>query len=102
MDTLNRLLGAQCQIIAASGVTAIKTGYQAYGCKVRIDNTQITSVTKVENDNATTGVVTGESWMDVNLIGGTDYISFEDPIISITMGSGTPSVMMFLEPRING
>lgn len=101
MDTLNRLLGAQCQIIAASGVTAIKTRYQAYGCKVRVDNTQITSVTKVENDDAATGAVTGESWMDINLIAA-EYISFEDPIISITLGSGTPSVMMFLEPRLNG
>lgn len=99
MEIIHKILGAQCQLIAASGVTAIKDGYQAYSLMVREDNTQISSVVKIENDTGATGTVSGESWMDVNLKSGVDYISLEDPIISVTMASGTPSVMAYLEPR---
>ena len=99
MEIINKILGAQCQLIAASGVTEIKEGYRAYSFMTRKDNTQISSVTKIENDTGATGVVSGESWMNENLLAGIDYISFEDPIISVTMASGTPSILAYLEPR---
>lgn len=100
MDTNLRLLGSQCQLIAASGVNAVTSGYRAYALKVRVDNTQISSVTKIENDNSASGVITNESWMNQNLLAGIDYISFEDPITSITLVSGTPNVMLFLEKNV--
>lgn len=98
MDELAKIIGAAgCQLIAASGTTAIKTGYKAYALMCRADNTQISSVTKIESDSGATGTVTDESWQNVNLNGGQDFIPLEDPIISITLASGTPSVMAFLE-----
>ena len=99
MDSVTKLLGSQCQLVAASGSTDIKTGYQAYGARVRVDNTQILSFTKIENDTGVTGAVTNESFENVNLLAGIDYISFEDPIIAITLASSSHSVMLFLEPR---
>lgn len=99
MDPLNRISGGHTQLIAASGTTAIETGYQCYAIKPRIDNTQITSVTKIENDNAASGVLTDLTWMNQNLLAGPDYITLEDPIISITMASGTPSVLCYCEKR---
>lgn len=101
MDAQSKMIGAAgCQLIAASGVTAVKTGYQAWGCMVRVDNTIISSVNKIESDNAASGIVTDESWENVALKSSpADFISFEDPITSITLASGTPSVMLFLEHR---
>ena len=97
MDALKNLLGGQCQIVTGSDVTAVKSGYRAYALMVRVDNTQIKSVTKVEADDGTISVVADESWENVNLLAGIDYISFEDPITSITLNSATDSVMLFLE-----
>jgi hypothetical protein len=100
MDAQSKMIGAAgCQLVAASGVTAVKTGYQAWGCMVRVDNTQILSVNKIETDTAASGVVTDESWENVNLLANIDFISFEDPITSITLVSGTPSVMLFLDHK---
>ena len=96
MEPIRKLLGEQCQI-ANGGTTAVKEGYRAYGAMVRVDNTQILSVTKVESDDGTVSEVTDESWENVDLLAGIDYVSFEDPITSITLSTGTSSVMLFLE-----
>lgn len=96
MEPIRKLLGEQCQFVFG-GTTAVKTGYRAYGAAVRVDNTQILSVTKVESDDGTVSVVTDESWENVDLFAGIDYISFEDPIYSITLITGTSSVCLFLE-----
>ena len=99
MDALSKMIGAAgCQLVAASGVTAVKTGYKAWGCMVRVDHTIIESVNKIESDTGATGVVTDESWENADLLASPpDYITFEDPITSITLASGTPSVMLFLD-----
>lgn len=101
MEPIVKLLGKQCQLIAASGATNVMEGYQAYGIKARVDNTQITSVTKIESDDGVSETVSSYSWQNVNLLAGIDYIPLEDPITAITLGSGTPSVMLFLERRQN-
>ncbi len=98
MDASTKLLGGQCQLIVGNAETPVKTGYKAYGCKVRVDDTQILSVTKVEGDTGIAAVVTNESWENVALKAGIDYISFEDGITSITLNASTDSVMLFLEP----
>jgi hypothetical protein len=97
MEPIVKLLGKQCQLIAASGAHSVLEGYRAYSLKVRTDNTQITSVTKIEGDTGVEEVVSSYSWQNVNLLAGIDYVPFEDPITAITLGSGTPSVMLFLE-----
>ena len=101
MEPIVKLLGKQCQLIAASGAHDVLTGFQAYAIKARVDNTQITSVTKIEADNGVSEVVSSYSWQNQNLLAGIDYIPLEDPITAITLGSGTPSVMLFLEPKKN-
>jgi len=97
MDVLKKILGNQCQIVTGSDVTAVKSGYRAYALMVRVDNTQIKSVTKVEADDGTISVVTDESWENVNLLASIDYIAFEDSITSITLNAATDSVMLYLE-----
>ena len=97
MDVLKNLLGGQCQIVVGADATPVKTGYRAYGCMVRVDDTQIKSVTKVETNDGTESVVTDESWESVALKAGIDYISFEDMINSITLNAAGDSVMLFLE-----
>lgn len=99
MDAENKLLGSKSQLIVGVGPHTILSGYKAYGCKIRIDNTQITSYTKIENDTGASAVVTDDTFENKNLIAGIDYIPFEDPIISITLASSTDSALLFLEPR---
>ena len=99
MNTLERMLGGPVQLVAASGETAVDEGYQAYAMQVRVDNTQVLAMTKIENDDAASSVVDDLSWMTQNLKAGIDYIPLEDPIISITLASSTDSVMLFLEKR---
>jgi hypothetical protein len=96
MEPIRKLLGEQCQI-ANAGTTTVKEGYRAYAAMVRVDNTQILSVTKVERDDGTIEEITDESWENINLLAGIDYVSFEDAITSITLSTGTSSVMLFLE-----
>ncbi len=98
MDIDGRMIGvAGCQLVVGIGPTAVKTGYQAYGAMVRVDNTQIMSVNKIETDTNASGVVTDESWQAKDLKASIDYIPFEDPITSITLASAAHSVMLFLE-----
>jgi hypothetical protein len=102
LSELGKLVGSNgCQIVTASGPTAVKTGYKAYAAIVRVDNTVITSVTKIETDTGASGVVTGESWMNANLLAGIDFVPFEDPITSITLASSTNSVMLLLDKLNN-
>ena len=99
MDAQSKMIGAAgCQLIVGAGPTAVKTGYQAWGGMVRVDNTMILSVNKIESDTSASGVVTDESWENVALKSSPpDFISFEDPITSITMASAAHSVTLFLE-----
>ncbi|MBK5202100.1 MAG: hypothetical protein JJE45_00060 [Prolixibacteraceae bacterium] len=47
MEIQNKLLGAEGrQTVVGVGPHAVKTGFTAYGCSVRVDDTQIKSVTQ--------------------------------------------------------
>ena len=100
MDAENKLLGSKPQLIVGVGPHTVLSGYKCYACKVRVNDTQIKSYTKIENDNGEVEVVTDDTFENVALIAGVDYIPFEDPITSITLNSATDSLMLFLE-RLN-
>jgi hypothetical protein len=93
MDASSRLIGEKCQIVVGHTATPITTGYQAYACKVRIDDTQIKSITETGGN-----VVTDESWQSVALKAGIDYIPFSNGITSITLNADADSVILYLEP----
>jgi hypothetical protein len=97
MDSSSKLLGSKCQIVVGVGPHAVLTGYAAYGIYVRVADTQIKSVTKVESDTAVAGAVTDETWESKALIAG-EYISLEDQITSITLNAAADSVTLFLQP----
>ena len=99
MDADNKAIGTGgCQLVVGASATAVKTGFCAYACKVRIDDTQIKSVTPGEVVDSDETAVTTETWENVALIAGTDYIPFSNPIVSITLNAADDSVMLYLQP----
>ncbi len=96
MDNESKIIGGNPQIVVGHAATPVKTGYQAYACKVRVNDTQIKSVTQLSA--GVSSAVTNESWENVALIAGIDYVPFSPPIVSITLNADTDSVMLFLEP----
>lgn len=92
MEILNKLLGSRgCQIVVGASATPVKTGFVAYGCTVRVADTQIKSITQ-------SGVAaTDHSFESIALIV-SEYISFEVPITSITLNAAADSVTLWLQP----
>jgi hypothetical protein len=98
MNKEGKSLGLKPQIVVGVGPHTITSGYKAYACKVRVDNTQIKSYTRIKNDAGDTEVVTNDTFESINLLAGIDYIPFEDPIVAITLNSVADSITLFLEP----
>ena len=91
MNTQDRMMGAGgCQLVVGASATAVLG--RAYGASVRVDDTQIKSVTQ---DGA---AVTNKTWESVALKAGIDFIAFNPPITSITLNAATDSVMLWIEP----
>jgi len=91
MDSEFKLIAARgCQIVVGSAATPVLTGYEAFGATVRVDATQIKSIT--QNGVA----VTNKTYESVALIL-SEYISFETPITSITLNSAADSVTLWLK-----
>jgi len=92
-----KLVGSDgCFIIVGSAATAIPTGFRAYALTVRVDGTQIKSITQVVGTTSAV-VTTGISWMNISLLAGIDYIPFLYPITSITLNASTDSVILWLQ-----
>jgi fructose 1,6-bisphosphatase len=99
MEIQAKMLGAggyQVVIGASATPVAVDTGYRAYAIIVRVADTQILSVTKIEGDDNVSSVVTNKSWENKALYQG-EYIPLEDPITSITLNSAADSVGLALE-----
>jgi hypothetical protein len=96
MNTLQKLLGTHgCFIATGDSETTMPVGYAAYAVTVRIAATEITTV-----DELIAGVATelaDASWENVALIQN-DFITFENPIVSITLNDEADSVLCYLEP----
>jgi len=89
MNANDKIIGSGgCQLVVGSSATAVSGS--AYGCTVRVDGTQIKSVTQGT-------AVTNKSWESVALNNG-EYIAFYPSITSITLNAGTDSVMLWIEP----
>lgn len=92
MEIINKLLGSEgCQIVVGVGPTLVKTGFTAYGCSVRVDATEINSITQSGTP------VTTESFENIALIAN-EYITFGHPITSITLNAVGDSVTLWLQP----
>ena len=93
MEILDKSIGAEGrQTVVGAGPHAVKTGYKAYGCSVRIDATQIKSWTTQSGT-----VVINDSNENIALIAN-EYIPFNPPIASITLNAATDSVSLWLQP----
>ncbi len=93
MEILDKTIGAEGrQTVVGVGPHAVKTGYKAYGCSVRIDATQIKSWTTQLGD-----IVIADSNENVALIVN-EYIPFSPPITSITLNAAGDSLALWLQP----
>ncbi len=92
MDILNKLLGSEGrQTVVGVGPHAVKTGYRAFGCSVRVDNTEIKSITQ------SGAAVTDDSNENIAL-SKNEYVPFHPPITSITLNAAADSVALWLQP----
>jgi hypothetical protein len=93
MDIESKIIGSEGrQTVVGVGPHAIKTGFKAYGCSVRVDATQIKSWTTQSGD-----VVIADSNENVALIVN-EYIPFNPPITSVTLNAVGDSVALWLQP----
>jgi len=89
MNAQDKMMGSGgCQLVVGSTATAVLGS--AYGCTVRVDGTQIKSITQGT-------AVTNKSWESVALNNG-EFIAFGTSITSITLNAATDSVMLWIEP----
>jgi len=92
MEIENKIIGSEGrQTVVGVGPHAVKTGYKAYGCSVRVDATQIKSITQsgvavVDDSNENIALIVNE------------YIPFNPPITSITLNGLNDSVALWLQP----
>ena len=85
-----------CQFLAPSA-TLVRVLEEASYCLVpRIDGTKIMSVTWVVDNKPV--VVTVKSWINLPLIPGVDYITFDYPVVSITFAATTDSAIVYKNP----
>jgi hypothetical protein len=98
MEATDKLLGNRTQLVTGAGAHAIDAGYCAYCGKIRVDATEITSITENAVSGATGTAVTTLSWENVATLLKDDYISFENPIDSISLKNAADSMMLYLQP----
>lgn len=93
MDIQSKIIGSEGrQTVVGVGPTAVKTGFKAFGCSVRVDDTQIKSMTQ-------SGVaVTTDSNENIALKAN-EYVPFNPPISSITLNGASDSVALWLIPN---
>jgi len=77
-------------MVVGASATPMTTGYKCYSVVIRVDDTQIKSVT------ISGAAVTNKLWESVALKRG-DYIPFDVPITSITLNAAGDSVFCYLE-----
>jgi hypothetical protein len=104
MDAVNKLAGsAGCFLIVGASATPMPTGKSAYSALIRVDATQIKSVTERHKDPSSGAdvdvAVTNYSWQGVGLLAG-DIITFEFPVVSITLNAAGDSVLTYLEQTV--
>ena len=79
------------QTVVGVGPHDVKEDFLAYGCSVRVADTQIKSITQ-------SGVaVTDDTNENIALIVH-EYIPFDPPISAITLNAGADSVALWLQP----
>lgn len=85
-----------CELLKPSA-TLVRVLEEASYCLVpRVDGTKIMGVTWVINNKPV--AVTEKSWINVPLISGVDYITFDYPVVSITFAASTDSAIVYKNP----
>ena len=92
----SKLLGCTRQVLlTGSGQQFIPGGMQCWGIAMRVDATEITTVT--ENKNGSPNVVTNYSWESVTTLLAGDFIMLETPITDLTLTNATDSIWCYCE-----
>jgi hypothetical protein len=93
MEILDKSIGSEGrQTVVGVGPHTIKAGFKAFGCSVRVDDTQIKSWTDQKGT-----VVANDSNENIALTTG-EYIPFNPPIAIITLNAASDSVALWLQP----
>ena len=94
MDIQNKLLGSHGrQTVIGSAATPVRKGFVAYGCSVRVDDTNILAWTLQTGE-----VVDDDSDQGIDLAKD-EWIPFATPIKSITLEGASDSVTLWLQPN---
>jgi hypothetical protein len=98
MENIAKLLGGTRQMaVVGASATPVPTGYAAFGVTVRVDATQIKSITEVKKKGVAAAANTGYTWESIALYQ-FEFIKFEFPVTSITLNAAGDSVFLHLEP----